>query len=90
MTYYVKSTTRKCNTLIVKHFREQKKGEKSEEISKLENEKILLVYLTLPKFEMKKRYVGTIRRIRKETEKFRRRLKGILMKKGCKEGGVSL
>lgn len=40
MTYYVKSTTRKCNILIVKHFREQKKGEKSEEISKLENERI--------------------------------------------------
>ncbi|MDU6659837.1 MAG: glycine cleavage system protein T [Capnocytophaga sp.] len=27
---------------------------------------------------------------RKETEIFRRRLRGLLMKKGCKEGGVSL
>ena len=28
--------------------------------------------------------------VRKETEIFKRRLRGILMKKGCKEGGVSL
>ena len=28
--------------------------------------------------------------IRKETEKFKRRLRGVLMKKGCKEGEVSL
>ena len=28
--------------------------------------------------------------IRKETEKFGRRLRGILVKKGCKKGGVSL
>ena len=40
MTYYVKSTTKKCNILIVKYFRKQKKGKKSEEISKLENERI--------------------------------------------------
>ena len=40
MTYYVKSTTRKYNILIVKYFRKQKKGKKSEEISKLENERI--------------------------------------------------
>ena len=29
-------------------------------------------------------------RERKETEEIGRRLRGILMKKGCKEGGVSL
>ena len=29
-------------------------------------------------------------RIRKETEKFKRRLRGVLIKKGCEEGGVSL
>ncbi|ALC96179.1 glycosyltransferase [Capnocytophaga sp. oral taxon 323] len=39
---------------------------------------------------MKKRCVGTVRRIRKETKIFRRRLGGILMKKGYKEGGGSL
>ncbi|EKY05703.1 hypothetical protein HMPREF9078_01697 [Capnocytophaga sp. oral taxon 380 str. F0488] len=56
----------------------------------------LLVYSTLPKFEtwakleMKKRCVGTVRRIRKETKIFRRRLGGLLVRKGCKEGGVSL
>ena len=57
---------------------------------------VLLVYSTLakfktlPKFEMKKRCVGTVRRIRKETEKFGRRKGGVLVKKGCKEGGGSL
>ena len=56
----------------------------------------LSVYSTLPKFEtwakfeMKKRCVGTVRSIRKETEKFGRGEGGVLMKKGCKEGGVSL
>ena len=56
----------------------------------------LLVCSTLPKFqtwakfEMKKRCVGTVRRIRKETEIFKRRLRGLLVKKGCKMGGVSL
>ena len=56
----------------------------------------LLVYLTLakfktlPKFEMKKRCVGRGWRIRKETEDFRRGLRGFLVKKGCKMGGVSL
>ena len=56
----------------------------------------LLVYSTLPKFqtwakfEMKKRYVGTVRRIRKETERFGRREVGFLVKKECKKGGVSL
>ena len=56
----------------------------------------LSVYSTLPKFEtwakfeMKKRCVETVRNIRKETEKFGRREVGFLMKKGCKEGGVSL
>ena len=38
--------------------------------------------------------VGQVReggwRIRKITEKFKRRLRGFLMKKGCKESGVSL
>ena len=56
----------------------------------------LSVYSTLPKFEtwakfeMKKRRVETIRCVRKETEKFGRGEVGFLMKKGCKEGGVSL
>ena len=50
----------------------------------------LAKFKTLPKFEMKKRCVGTVRRIRKETKIFRRRLGGLLMKKGCKEGGGSL
>ena len=40
MTYYVKSTTRKYNILIVKYLIKQKKGKKNEEISKLENERI--------------------------------------------------
>jgi len=39
---------------------------------------------------MKKRCVGAVRRIRKKTEVSKKRLKGILMKKGYKEGGVSL
>ena len=46
--------------------------------------------LTLPKFEMKKRRIETVRRIRKETERFGRGEGGFLMKKGCKMGGVSL
>ena len=52
--------------------------------------------LTLPKFEtwakfeMKKRRIETVRRIRKETESFGRELREDLVKKGCKEGGVSL
>ena len=56
----------------------------------------LLVYLTLakfktlPEFEMKKRCVGRGWRIRKETEDFRRGLRGFLVKKGCKMGEVSL
>jgi len=50
----------------------------------------LLVYLTLAKFEMKKRCVGRVWRIRKETEEFGRGLRGILVEKGCKMGGVSL
>jgi len=50
----------------------------------------LAKFKTLPKFEMKKRCVGTVRRIRKETKIFRRRLGGLLMKKGYKEGGGSL
>ncbi|ALC97421.1 glycosyltransferase [Capnocytophaga sp. oral taxon 323] len=39
---------------------------------------------------MKKRCVGTVRRIRKKTEISKRRLGEILVKKGCKKGGVSL
>ncbi|ALC97433.1 glycosyltransferase [Capnocytophaga sp. oral taxon 323] len=39
---------------------------------------------------MKKRCVGTIRSFRKETEKFGRRLRGVLAKKRFKEGGGSL
>ena len=56
----------------------------------------LSVYSTLPKFEtwakfeMKKRRVETIRCVRKETEKNGREVRGILVKKGCKEGGGSL
>ena len=50
----------------------------------------LAKFKTLPKFEMKKRCVGTVRRIRKETKIFRRRLGGLLMKKGYKESGGSL
>ena len=46
--------------------------------------------LTLAKFEMKKRYVGAVRRIRKKTEVSKRRVGEILVKKDCKEGGVSL
>ena len=38
----------------------------------------------------KKRRVETIRCVRKETEKFGRRLRGVLAKKGFKEGGGSL
>ena len=44
----------------------------------------------LPKFEMEKRCVRVVRRIRKETEKFGREKGGVLVKKGCKEGEVSL
>ena len=50
----------------------------------------LAKFKTLPKLEMKKRCVGTVRRIRKETKIFRSRLGGLLMKKGYKEGGGSL
>ena len=63
---------------------------------KLELAEGLLVYSTLakfktlPKFEMKKRCVGTVRRIRKISEKNGREEGGFLMKKGCKKGGVSL
>jgi len=56
----------------------------------------LLVYSTLPKFEtwakfeMKKRYAGTARGFQKISEKNGSELREILVKKGCKEGGVSL
>ena len=55
--------------------------------------KEMSVYSTLPKFETLAKCVPlkvTHRRIRKETEKFGRGEEGFLMKKGCKEGGVSL
>ena len=48
---------------------------------------------TLPKFETLAKCVplkGTLLSFRKETEKFGRELRRILVKKGCKEGGVSL
>ena len=41
----------------------------NERIGKFGKEEILSVYSTLPKFEMKKRCVGTVRSIRKVTEK---------------------
>ena len=47
----------------------------------------LAKFKTLPKFEMKKRRVETIRCVRKETEKFGRELRENLVKKGCKKGG---
>jgi len=50
----------------------------------------LSVYSTLPKFEIKNRCVGSVRSIRKISEKNGRREGGFLMKKGCKKGGVSL
>jgi hypothetical protein len=46
--------------------------------------------LTLAKFEMKKRCVGVVRRRRKISEENGRELRRILVKKGCKRGGVSL
>ena len=63
---------------------------------KLELAEGLLVYSTLakfktlPKFEMKKRRVETVRNIRKETEKNGRGLGEVLVKKGCKMGEGSL
>jgi len=51
---------------------------------------------TLPKFETlakcvpQKRCAGTVKRIRKKTEKFGRGEIEFLMEKGCKKGGVSL
>ena len=59
-------------------------------------EKCLRRELTLPKFETlakcvpQKRCVRTVRSARKETEKFGRELRKVLVKKGCKMGGVSL
>ena len=56
----------------------------------------MLVYSTLPKFEtwakfeMKKRRVETVRSFQKISEKNGRELRENLVKKGCKEGGVSL
>ena len=47
-------------------------------------------FKTLPKFEMKKRRVETIKGVRKISEKNGREEVRFLVKKGCKEGGVSL
>ena len=55
---------------------------------KLENERILLVYSTLakfktlPKFEIKKRCIGVVRRRRKISEENGRELRRFLVKKG--------
>ena len=43
----------------------------------------------LAKFEMKKRCVETVKRIRKETEKNGRRLRGILVKKAVRRVGLA-
>nr|WP_290124640.1 glycosyltransferase [Capnocytophaga ochracea] len=37
-----------------------------------------------------KRCIETVRRVRKISERFGRRLRGVLMKKGYEKGGVSL
>ena len=50
----------------------------------------LAKFKTLPKFEMKKRCIGVVRRRRKISEENARELREDLVKKGCKEGGVSL
>ncbi|SQA78688.1 Uncharacterised protein [Capnocytophaga ochracea] len=50
----------------------------------------LAKFKTLPKFEMKKRCIGVVRRRRKISEENGRVLRGILIKKGYEEGGVSL
>ena len=50
----------------------------------------LAKFKTLPKFEMKKRRIGVVKRRRKISEENGRVLRGILVKKGCKKGGVSL
>ena len=58
----------------------------------------LSVYSTLPKVRAAQAKTlakcvplkGTLLSYRKETEKFGRRLRGDLEKKGCKKGGVSL
>ena len=50
----------------------------------------LAKFKTLPKFEMKKRRIGEVRRRRKISEENERELRRILVKKGCEEGGVSL
>ncbi|EFS96893.1 hypothetical protein HMPREF1977_1809 [Capnocytophaga ochracea F0287] len=39
---------------------------------------------------MKKRYAGTVRSFRKISEKNGSELREVLVKKGCKEGGLSL
>ena len=50
----------------------------------------LAKFKTLPKFEMKKRCIGVVRRIRKISEENGRELREVLMKKGCKMGGVRI
>jgi len=54
---------------------------------------LMSVYLTLPKFQTLAKCIPlkvTHLSYRKETERLERREEGILVKKGCKMGGVSL
>ena len=54
---------------------------------------LMSVYLTLPKFQTLAKCIPLkvrLLRYRKETEGLERREEGILVKKGCKKGGVSL
>ena len=72
------------------------KWENEEEATRIALAEGLLVYSTLakfktlPKFEMKKRRVETVRSFQKISEKNGRELRGVLVKKGCEKGGVSL
>ena len=72
-------------------------GERNERMRKLGNgvrvTSLNLRKLTLPKFQTWAKCVlqkVTYQSFRKKTEKFGRGEGGFLMKKGCKEGGVSL
>jgi len=50
----------------------------------------LAKFKTLAKCVLQKRCIGVVRRRRKISEENERELRRILVKKGCKEGGVSL
>ena len=50
----------------------------------------LAKFKTLPKFEIKKRCIGVVRRRRKISEENGRELRRFLVKKGYKEGEGSL